>query len=256
MGQLEDAFREDPKGFARAHSFDPGDYSSLGGFSWYGTARTPLDGDFTGFTHTEINAGQRIARITMKEGLTVHGKVVVVKPSIRSEDGLNCYFLPWDSRGGAVELTIREAEEAGSDEARYPRFFFTVVLSGCSIMFKGDARCPTIFHCGTGGDSTGANTAGDPDVFWLDLVRQAESRRLGRVSATMDQDAPRQVLSTDYMDWGDGRGNAPIVTANLEKDLLRTTVTGWFWSESRAGAPSSASGTGRSGDSTSSKMRR
>ena len=60
MGQLEDAFREDPKGFARAHLFDPGDYSSLGGFSWYGTARTPLDGDFTGFTHTEINAGKRL----------------------------------------------------------------------------------------------------------------------------------------------------------------------------------------------------
>ena len=107
------------------------------------------------------------------------------------------------------ELTIPN-RGPGLTEAQHPRFFFTAVLSGCSIIFKGTAQQPTIFHCGTGG-ATGGGTAttGDSNQFFLNLIRNVEAQGLGRTTATVPALGAQQVLSTDYMVTNAGGGTAP-----------------------------------------------
>ena len=64
------------------------------------------------------------------------------------------HFLPWDSLGAAIRLTIpastandHQGPTHGMDAAN-PFIFFTAAINGCSIFFRGTPQNPTIFHCG------------------------------------------------------------------------------------------------------------
>src|SRR5690606_16372614 len=96
-------------------------------------------------------------------------------------------------------------------EAQHPRFFFTAVLSGCSIMFKGTPQRPTIFHCGTGGAADGGQaTTGDSNQFFLDMLARCSLMGLGNVTPVLSQ-----VRSDHYMV---PRGGSAAV-GQLEKDV-------------------------------------
>jgi hypothetical protein len=93
----------------------------------------------------------------------------------------------------------------GGDANANPPIFFTAVLSGCSIVFKGTADKPTIFHCGTAGGESGQSTQGDSNEFFRKMLREIREKGLGRSYRKVGT----QVLSTDYMHTRAGGGVAP-----------------------------------------------
>jgi hypothetical protein len=93
-----------------------------------------------------------------------------------------------------VEFTIPNLAPTLRDD-QHPRFFFTAVLSGCTIMFKGTAQNPTIYHCGTGGQ--GADelpTQGDSNQFFRNLLAECNRTAIGTGGPVA-----AQVRSDQYM---------------------------------------------------------
>lgn len=176
-------------------------------------------GKYKDFRHTLVSDPQKVTFITV-ERETGAGRNratdFVVKPSITdvTGQGTPSYFLPWDSRGAAVEMSI-PAFRNGDDATANPPIFFTAVLSGCSIVFKGSATKPTIFHCGTAGGEAGANTAGDSNKFFKNMLINIRNQGLGRA----DKAIKTQVLSTDYMHTRAGGGAAPAHETAFQNKL-------------------------------------
>lgn len=179
---------------------------------------TQLTGKFAGFRHTLVNRKQRVAHVTVTKppgGVGPRGADYLVTPSLSSTAGTPAFFLPWDKRGAAVEMTIPTYPAVGGDPLANPPIFFTAVLSGCSIVFKGTQTKPTIFHCGTGGESdSGTPTQGDSNVFFRSMLRNVRAQGLGR-----DRKVASQVLSTDYMVTKAGGGAAPTHQAQFQAKL-------------------------------------
>jgi hypothetical protein len=82
-------------------------------------------------------------------------------------DTVPCYYLPWNPTGGAVELKIPDMG-GGAVADNNPILFLTAALSGCSIYVKGPANSPTIWHCGTAANTTGATAS----AFWNSVMSQ------------------------------------------------------------------------------------
>jgi hypothetical protein len=181
-----------PKATAKKYSFCPDDDAA-----GYGRPDgTALDGAYTGFRFTTVGVNQRIARVQFEKYYAFgRGTVLRVKPTLdRAAAGTPAYFLPWDARGAAVELTIPR-RNPDLPAATHPRFFFTAALSGCTILFRGTADNPTIYHCGTAGGKSGTDTTGNANVFFASLLAEAKRKGLGNTAGT----ATNQVNSTDYM---------------------------------------------------------
>lgn len=181
------------------------------------SGETKLDGAFTGFRHTLVGDTQKVTNIEVtrqaKDGRN-RAADFLVTPSLTSGSGTRSYFLPWDSRGAAVEMTIPPFNP-GDDVNANPPIFFTAVLSGCSIVFKGTADKPTIFHCGTAGGEAGQSTVGDSNEFFRKMLREIREKNLGR----SNHKVATQVLSTDYMQTRSGGGVAPTHEADFAKQL-------------------------------------
>jgi hypothetical protein len=75
------------------------------------------------------------------------------------------YFLPWDSLGASVRMTIPTMATNNPD----PDIFFTAAINGCSIFFQGTEQNPTIYHCG---GTTGYQKSEIAEAigFWQDVV--------------------------------------------------------------------------------------
>src|SRR5262252_5487126 len=101
---LQTEFENAPKDFAGKHAFYPADEAT----GYVATNETLFRGGrFQGFRHTVVNQAQKIARVDLVKGANrVRGEVCLVNPSLNGGAGLPVYFLPWDHRGAAVELTI------------------------------------------------------------------------------------------------------------------------------------------------------
>ncbi|MGH7238508.1 MAG: hypothetical protein ACREHG_00425 [Candidatus Saccharimonadales bacterium] len=182
------------------------------------TGQTQLSGKYSGFRHTVVGNTQNVAHIKV-ERETQAGRSraadFIVKPSLTDLTGTPCYFLPWDSRGAAVEMTIPPFN-IGDDATANPPIFFTAVLSGCSIVFKGSPAKPTIFHCGTaGGGEAGASTTGDSNKFFKNMLINIRNQGLGRSKKGIQT----QVLSTDYMHTRSGGGVAPAHETAFQNKL-------------------------------------
>ena len=92
------------------------------------------------------------------------------------------YFLPWDSDGASIRMTIPAKGTRGQGEPD-PDIFFTAAINGCSIFFQGDRLSPTIYHCG--GTTGFAKTQIDETVaFWEGVmgVFQQQGVALGAVA--------------------------------------------------------------------------
>ena len=196
---------------------------------------TALTGKYANFRHTLVGDNQKIAYILV-ERETQAGRNraadFVVKPSLADTTGrgTRSYFLPWDARGAAVEMTIPTFRN-GDDANANPPIFFTAVLSGCSIVFKGSDTKPTIFHCGTAGGAAGGNTAGDSNKFFKNMLINIRNQGLGRSGKAVGT----QVLSTDYMHTRAGGGAAPAhetafentLKTHYDKQLIIENVNMW-----------------------------
>lgn len=200
-------------GYARKYSFYPPDQAE----GYRAQGETQLTGKFAGFRHTLVNDAQKIVRLSVRKQIDQmrnRGADFLVQPSLTAVTGNHAYFLPWDSRGAAVELTIPRFA-LGDDATANPPIFFTAVLSGCSIIFKGSASKPTIFHCGTAGGGAGADTVGDSNEFFRSMIRNIKGQGLGR----SNYNTAAQVLSTDYMSTRAGGGVAPGHEATFQTKL-------------------------------------
>jgi hypothetical protein len=199
--------------FAKKYSFYPADQAQ----GYAAQNQTMLAGKFAGFRHTLVDQTQRVVRLSVTrqpDQMRNRGADFLINPSLTATTGNRSFFLPWDSRGAAVEMTIPRFT-AGDDVDANPGLFFTAVLSGCSIVFKGTPDKPTIFHCGTAGGEAGTPTQGDSNEFFRSMLRDVRSQGLGR----SNQATATQVLSTDYMTTRAGGGVAPAQEAAFKTTL-------------------------------------
>jgi hypothetical protein len=200
--------------FARKYSFYPPDQAQ----GYAAQNQTMLAGQFTGFRHTRVNTAQKVVHIDVvrqQNQMANRAADFLIQPSLTATTGTPAYFLPWDARGAAVEMTIPRFPAAGGNATTNPPIFFTAVLSGCSIVFKGTPDKPTIFHCGTAGGGAGADTAGDSNQFFRTMLRDIRGQGLGRSNHPVST----QVLSTDYMTTRAGGGLAPAHEATFKNTL-------------------------------------
>ena len=195
---------------ARKYSFLPGNEAA----GYTAANVTPLDGSYAGFNHTVVDNTQDVTMMNINQlaipGSGGRGTSYTVSHSrVAGATGTPCFFLPWDHRGAAVEMTIPRFV-AGGDQVANPPLFFTACLSGCSIMFKGSPGHPTIVHCGTAGATGGeAATVGESNQFFRAMMSDIRAKGLGRARKTVKA----QVLSTDYMNKG-GPGGVGVASAD------------------------------------------
>lgn len=212
---LEDELVADPVGLAKRYSFFPQGKPKNFAFDTDISART-LRGDFAGFTRSHVKDDKMISRVTLEVGLCDRGESLLVNPALGDGDGVPVYFLPWDQRGAAVRMEISNLPpDLPADQ--HPKIFFTAVLSGCSIIFKGNAQNPTIYHCGTEGlgDQGGQGTPtprdsskyANSDAFFRQMLSGSGYRAIGG-----------QINKTDYMVPTRGGGGETI--AQRESDFL------------------------------------
>ena len=186
---FENELRSDPVALAKRYSFFPPNKAAGFNLSTDVNAKA-LEGDFAGFTRSQVKKDKKIARVTLKLGLSSRGECLLVEPTLGGDTGVPVYYLPWDDKGAAVRMTIPE-EDTARPEDQHPKIFFTAVLSGCSIIFKGSAQCPTIYHCGTAGGEVGTPTStkfGNSNDFFSQMLSGHGYRLIGG-----------QINSTDYM---------------------------------------------------------
>lgn len=128
-------------------------------------------------TYTE----QELREEASNEGadtLTVQAYSAQNKP-----DYVPAFFLPWDTRGGAVEMII-PARKATDTAVTYPPLFLTAAINGCSVFVSGTATNPRIHHCGIGAGTDDAVTR------WKNLVKDITGLTDGQL---------REVNKTHYV---------------------------------------------------------
>jgi hypothetical protein len=212
MPDYEALMRQDVRALANQYAFYPSDRAT--GFTFGADAvHTDMTGAFAGFQHSAVINTKTIARVKLElKESNGRGEALCVTPSLTATTGVPVYFLPWDERGAAVCLTIPNASTA-LPEDQHPSIFFTAVLSGCMIAFKGTQQNPTIYHCGTAGGEVGTATGGaNSNKFFKDLLAQAN------VDGISPGAVAGKIKSTDYMVTNLGTGRTDIAP-NVERDL-------------------------------------
>jgi len=190
---FDDDLRTDPKALAKKYSFYPENpaYPEWT-FSDTQVTKKALSGQFEGFNRIHVKKDFLIAKVHPELKMTDRGQSLVVKPSFDEHaQGVSVYFLPWTDKGAAVRMKIPDLDP-NKPEHEHPKVFFTAVLSGCTIVFKGTVQNPTIYHCGTGGGhgdtQIGTPTKGNSNIFFSNMLSGPGYRPF--VS---------RIQSTDYM---------------------------------------------------------
>jgi hypothetical protein len=113
------------------------------------------------------------------------------------------YFLPWNTAGAVISLTI---PRRGTRAAHLPDpdIFFTAAINGCSVFFDGQPDNPTIYHAG---GSTWTSTAAEGAQFWRDIMSDV----LGG-GAAFSEVNKTQYIATD------GVKRGPLKTTQAAKD--------------------------------------
>jgi len=214
---LEDDLVADPVGLAKRYSFFPQGKAKNFAFDSDVNAKD-LKGDFAGFTRSHVHDDKMISRVTLEIGRCDRGESLLVNPVIGDgAGGVPVYFLPWDQRGAAVRMEIPSLAP-DLPVAQHPKIFFTAVLSGCSIIFKGTPQNPTIYHCGTEGLKNQDGGQGTPTP--RDSSKYANSDAFFRqmLSGRGYRSVGGQIKKTDYMVPTHGGGGDAI--AQRESDFL------------------------------------
>lgn len=132
-------------------------------------------------------------------------------------DYVPVYFLPWESHGGVIRLTIPPAQ-AGD-----PDVFFTAAINGCSVFFQGAPNNPTIYHAG---GSTNRNDPNAAAKYWRDTVRSqkkdANAPLLGEVNKTHYIQTPGVTIPPPYPG---AATSTTTATAKAYKDWLENKLS-------------------------------
>jgi hypothetical protein len=224
----EDEMRRDPKGLAKRYAFCPRNYATSSDWKFNDdqAQKIPLSGEFTGFTQIGINRDYLIAKIRLEIGNDRGNGCLVVHPSVgRDGKGLPVYFLPWDGRGAAVCMKIPDKDPT-LKEIDHPTIFFTAVLSGCSIIFKGTAQKPVIFHCGTGGtEGGGTPTKGNSNDFFQNMVTGPGLMPVAQIIKSSDYMVPK--IGSDAVSNLQTRYLSSLNNLGQTRGFLFKNVTAW-----------------------------
>lgn len=125
-----------------------------------------------------------VGGVTNNEG----GDAIKFQASYGNNGGVPVYYLPWDSGGAIIRLTIPPKGTENPD----PDIFFTAAINGCSVFFQGTADNPTVYHAG--GD-TGKADPNDAANFW----RTALVRHVLRPATTNRGQIVAEVNKTEYV---------------------------------------------------------
>lgn len=140
------------------------------------------------------------------------GDVIKFRTSYHRPIGPAVYFLPWNSAGGIVRLTIRPKGTANPD----PDIFFTAAINGCSIFIQGNPDSPSIYHAG--GD-TRKDDPTEAAAFWRDAF-QKEVLDKGHVNRGAFK---AEVNKTHYVKTPGVQGGTTTRRALRYENLLKQT---------------------------------
>ena len=210
----EDDLRADPLALAKTYSFFPADKAR--GFKLTDDVNPKaLKGDFTGFNRSYVKNDKKIAHVKLSLATSSRGReCLMVEPDLKGDTGVPVYYLPWDDKGAAVRMSIPD-DDPMKAEQEHPKIFFTAILSGCSIIFKGTQQHPTIYHCGTAGGEVGTATPSDTSKYTNSdhFFRQM-------LSGHGYRPVLGQINKTDYMIPSKGSGGEAV--AAVEQQFLQS----------------------------------
>lgn len=123
-----------------------------------------------------------VGGVTNNEG----GDVIKFNCSYSAANGgVPVYFLPWDSGGAIIRITIPNKGQNPVD----PDIFFTAAINGCSVFIQGQPDNPTIYHAGGDTEKPDANDAAN---FWRtalvrEILRNPLTPNRGHVTAEVNK---------------------------------------------------------------------
>jgi hypothetical protein len=121
------------------------------------------------------------------------------------------YWLPWGSLD-IVRIKIPPVPTSleNPDEDRFPRFFMTAGINGCSVFVDGPPDRPTVYHAGITG-----KLARPSDEFWVEQMEEAcegyaPLGRSHRAVHSKDYMNIDRFKVQEYLQWENGSGNEPF----------------------------------------------
>jgi len=247
--ELNNFFRSDPFGFAKANVLWPGDSEVIG---LQPNTSTPV---FK--AHNSIGSGESLFQLYGKYRIwsadleRVGSKVVLSKRAGKVDPPrMAIYFLPW-AQDQALRTTLRKTRDQAQrgtktaivqnpanpqalppQDTNDPDIFFTAAVNGCMVVVEGTRQEPVVYHCNamrTGGSPMDAALADKDAALAQNRIAQKVTWMTTRMGAMSTADpknpkglvqtpAPRKAtIQTDYMILG-GDGN---VGAGAEEEWAR-----------------------------------
>jgi hypothetical protein len=236
---LNNQFRADPFGFARANPLWPGDPNPMvlttGVSNPYVKAKAAID---TGETLFVLRGEKRI----WSGDLNMSGNRAVLTKAAGAVNApaMAIYYLPWSKdqvlrttlrsvkaaalRAGKVAAAVNPPNAAANppQNTNDPDVFFTANVNGCMVTVEGTREEPTVFH------ANAMSIGGSPVNFAVHQRDAAGARdamvakaaAMSRRTATMSLDAPKVP-----------RAGAPVVAQEMKQAQYQYLV-----SENMAGA--------------------
>jgi hypothetical protein len=188
-----------------------------------------LQGNFAGWNHREMLGNFRKALVQLERTSDRSENTVAVNattyPVQGRGSGLPTWFLPWDSSGAVVELTIPLHNRAFQDYAS-PKIFLTAALSGCSVYIKGSPDNPTIYHCGTSGTAP----ENSPE-FYKRMVMTCKHLGYGAPASGRVHGIGKTAYLNRFTGGAQQLEDRTLVTSQLEDDVgglvIATKYTRW-----------------------------
>lgn len=191
----------------------------------------------------ELNSQNAVpeGKVMKNEG----AETIFIAPCPPAAGLVPAWFLPWDERGGMVQLSIPSAAKfrLGHWKANrvseyyrdwkkveeYPKFFLTAAINGCSVFVSGNEREPTVFHGGKG-----AGVDGDAIQVWRDMHQNIDKPKPPKENIFFRAEPKKrlpvaEVNKSMYVKDGvskDKGGNNTTATANRFEDALNRAVKG------------------------------
>jgi hypothetical protein len=234
---LNNLFRSDPFGFARANVLWPGDAEGVYGLQPNtSTNLFKAHGNIgTGESLFQLKGASRIWRCDLNRNgsrvMLTKGIGVVNAPSMAM------YYLPW-AKDQFLRTTLRKTRPQDqrnlkpviaqnppnpaafpAQDTNDPDIFFTAGVNGCMVVVEGTREEPVVYHCNAistaGSPMEAALTAGDAGLAQnrIDAKVNWMSTRMGQMSVAdpkgakgaVQTAAPRKgTIQTDYMILGGG----------------------------------------------------
>ena len=147
--------------------------------------------------------------------------VVRFRSSFTAQPGWSpVFFLPWESAGAIVKLTIPPQGTTNPD----PDIFLTAAINGCSVFVQGSATNPTIYHAG---GNTGQSDHNQAARYWREALR---NHIRASATATARGLVTAEVNKMDYVKTPGTAGNSTTPRAQEYETWLKQKLdkTGRF----------------------------